>query len=85
MASASQIQHHMDVVGSDGQHVDTVDHMDGATSIKLTKDDLLANGQHHWIPLDWVSTVGGNVVRLNRTSQQARQEWRTSAPAGSGI
>jgi hypothetical protein len=82
MVNASKIQHHMDVVGSDGQHVGTVDHMDGQM-IKLTKDDPTAHGQHHYIPLSATSDIQGNTVRLNMTGQQARQAWRTSASASS--
>jgi hypothetical protein len=31
----------MEVLGSDGQHVGTVDHMQGTDKIKLTKNDPL--------------------------------------------
>jgi hypothetical protein len=44
---AAQVKEHMEVVGSDGKHVGTVDHMDG-DRIKLTrKDDPDGSGQHH--------------------------------------
>src|SRR5699024_1921513 len=49
-----KIQHHMPVVCSQGGQVGTVDHLDAGNTIKLTKDD---NGQHHWIPIDWVTSV----------------------------
>src|SRR5437899_1716667 len=32
------IKEHMEVLGSDGAHVGTVDHLEGADEIKLTKD-----------------------------------------------
>ena len=38
MADASQIREHMEVIGADGVHVGTVDHVDG-DRIKLTKAD----------------------------------------------
>ena len=73
MANASQIREHMDVVGSDGQHVGTVDKVEG-DRIKLTKNDPQAQGQHRYIPLDMVESVQQNAVRLNMTAEQARQQ-----------
>ena len=40
-----QIQAHMEVVGSDGKHVGTVDHTESADRIVLTGDDLKAGGK----------------------------------------
>lgn len=77
MADASQIREHAEVVGSDGQHVGTVDHVDGS-SIKLAKRDSSAGGEHHWIPLTWVESADAT-VRLNRTAAQAQEEWSDSA------
>ena len=46
-AHAAQIREHMDVVGNDGDHVGTVDKLEG-DRIKLTKrDDPDGSGQHH--------------------------------------
>ena len=73
MANASQIREHMEVVASDGQHVGTVDKIEGER-IKLTKSDPQAQGQHHYIPLNTVASVEQNVVRLNMTAEQARQQ-----------
>ena len=70
---ASQIKEHMDVVGSDGQHVGTVDHLDGQR-IKLTRKDPSAQGEHHYIGLDMVSSVQDGRVRLACTADQARQQ-----------
>ena len=74
MTDASQILPHMEVVGSDGQHVGTVDHMDGQR-IKLAKSDPGAGGEHHYLHLDTVQSVGGGKVTLKRTAAQARDEW----------
>ena len=74
MADASQIQEHMEVVGSDGAHVGTVDHVDGQR-IKLTKSDPAAGGEHHYIHLDSVGGVESGKVKLNRTAAQAKDEW----------
>ena len=64
---ASQIQKHMEVVGSDGQHVGTVDNL----GIKLTKNDPAAQGEHHYIKLDMVSAVQEGKVVLNLPASEA--------------
>lgn len=70
MVNASQIKEHMDVVGSDGQHVGTVDDL----CIKLTKNDPAAHGEHHIIKLDTVASVEGNTVKLTMPASQAMQQ-----------
>jgi hypothetical protein len=74
MTDASQIQEHMKVVGSDQEHVGTVDHVEGQR-IKLAKSDPAAGGEHHYLHLDTVATVQDGKVVLNRTGAQARDEW----------
>jgi hypothetical protein len=71
---ASQIKEHMDVVGSDDQHVGTVDHIEGQR-IKLTRKDPSTEGEHHYVGLDKVSSVQDGRVRLACTAEQARQDW----------
>lgn len=78
---ASQIAEHMEVVGSDGGHVGTVDKLDGKR-IKLTKKDPAAGGEHHFIHLDSVDGVDGGRVRLNRTAAQAMDEWGVESVGG---
>ena len=68
---ATQIKEHMDVVGSDGQHVGTVDRLDGQR-IKLTRKDPNASDGHHYVGLGAVSEVKDGKVRLNCTAEQAR-------------
>lgn len=75
MMDQNQIREHMDVISSDGQHVGTVDHMDG-NRIKLTKNDQTAQGKHHYLPMDWVQTVDEH-VHLNQSSQQVMQNWQS--------
>ncbi len=61
-----QISEHMEVIGADGAHVGTVDHLDG-DRIKLTKADSGEGshaGHHHYVPLSQVSGVHGDQVRL---------------------
>jgi hypothetical protein len=70
MVNASQIREHMDVVGSDGQHVGTVDKL----CIKLTKSDPAAHGQHHVLNLDAVASVEGNTLKLSMPAAEATQQ-----------
>ena len=74
----SKIKEHMEVVGSDGQHVGTVDHMEGKDKIKLTKNDPAAQGHHHLIPVTWVANVDSK-VHLSKTKNEAFQEWEHAA------
>lgn len=76
MVDASMIKEHMEVVGSDGQKVGVVDKVEGS-SVKLTKNDPTAGGQHHTFPVSWVADVQGS-VKLNKSSQEARQQWQTA-------
>jgi hypothetical protein len=57
MAQAQQIKEHMEVCGSDGAHVGTVDCMRGSDKIVLTKSDVKSGGEHHVIPFDWVENI----------------------------
>lgn len=75
MVDATQIKEHTEVVGSDGAHVGTVDHIEGSNRIKLTRRDPNAGGEHHYIPLDWVESVENDRVRLNKTGQDAQAQW----------
>jgi hypothetical protein len=79
MASAvqsSQIKEHMDVISSDGKKVGAVDHMEGASDIKLTKNDA-PDGKHHLIPMAWVDHVDQK-VHLNKAANDVTQQWRAA-------
>ena len=78
MFKKTDIKEHMEVLGSDGQHVGTVDHLEGSSDIKLTKSDPKSGGQHHLIPLAWVDHVDQH-VHLNRSSKDVQQQWKTAA------
>ena len=67
MVDASQITEHMEVVGSDGEHVGTVDKL----VLKLTKKDPAAQGQHHILPLDAVASVEGGKLMLSMPAAEA--------------
>ncbi len=73
MADLENIAEHMEIVGSDGGHVGTVDHLDGQR-IKLTRTDPAAGGEHHFIHVDSIASVDDK-VRLNRTTAEAKDEW----------
>ena len=75
-AESNGIKEHMDVIGSCGNKVGVVDHVEGRT-IKLTRSDS-PDGQHHFIPMDWVARVDSH-VHLNRDCGAAKREWHTSA------
>ena len=70
-----QVRDHMKVVGSDGEEVGTVDHLDG-DRIKLTRD---GSGQHHFLPGDCVASVGDGQVRLSMPAMQAKRQWQGEA------
>ena len=73
-SALAKVAEHMEVVGSDGAHVGTVDCTRG-DSIVLTKGDESAGGVHHRIPCAWVESVEDRVV-LNLTGEDARERWR---------
>jgi hypothetical protein len=77
MTNTEQIKEHMKVVGSDGQHVGTVDKIQGSTII-LTKSDPTSGGQHHSIPINLIGSIERDAVRLNLPAEQARQQWQVS-------
>lgn len=75
MIQTSQIREHMEVVGSDGEHVGKVDHVKGG-DIELAKFDFGSGLKHHLIPVTWVDRVDGDKVCLNLTKDAAKSSWR---------
>ncbi|HEY6916157.1 MAG TPA: DUF2171 domain-containing protein, partial [Allosphingosinicella sp.] len=73
-SSLSKVTEHMDVVGSDGEHVGTVDKVRGDRII-LTKSDPSAGGHHHSIPCAWIENVEDKVT-LNKSAKDAMQAWQ---------
>ena len=53
----SAIKEDMNVIGADGVHIGTVDHLDGER-IKLTRADSV-DGRHHYLPAGLVAAVEG--------------------------
>jgi hypothetical protein len=77
MPTAEEIKERMEVIGSDGKHIGTVDHLEGADRIKLSKKDPKAEGRHHFIPVGWVDHVDA-FVHLNKSSRDAMAQWQTA-------
>jgi hypothetical protein len=69
MVNASQIREQMEVRGSDGKHVGTVDGLEGE------RIRLASGGMMHTIELDAVKEVEGGVVKLKQTAQEATRPW----------
>ena len=76
--NTSSIRERMEVVGSDGQHVGTVDHVEGGR-IKLTRNDPAAGGEHHYIQSDQVRSVGSR-VELHGSADEVRRSWQSDDP-----
>jgi hypothetical protein len=76
MLNSEAIKPHMPVVCSNAKQFATVDHLEGQSAIKLTKD---AKGEHHFIPLSWVTAVDDK-VHVDRPGDQAMREWSTTLP-----
>ena len=64
MFKSFDIQKDMEVVGLDGNHVGTVDHLEAADRIILSKDDPKAGGRQHL---------------LKRSSANATSQWQAAA------
>lgn len=72
--SLSKVNEHMEVVGSDGAHIGTVDKVRG-DHIILTKNDENAGGIHHSIPCSWVDRVDDKVT-VNKSKDEAMRLWQ---------
>ena len=73
MSGYDDIKEHMEVIGADGVHIGTVDHLDG-DRIKLTKADSGMGGHqghHHYISRGLVAGVEGAKVRLSANADVA--------------
>lgn len=73
MVDATEIQEHAEIIGADGVHVGTVDHVDGRR-IKLTKADSGQGGHeghHHYIDIGLVADIEDGTVRLSANADVA--------------
>jgi hypothetical protein len=70
-----QVREHMEVLGSDGEHVGTVDRTAGDRLI-LTKSDEASGGAHHSLMCTMIDRVEGNQVFLDKPAEEAKKHWR---------
>ena len=70
----ARVTEHMEVVGSDGAQVGTVDCVRGDRII-LSKGDPEAGGRHHSIPSRWIASVDDKVA-IRKTADEAHAHWR---------
>jgi hypothetical protein len=77
MQNTANIREHMEVKGSDGVHVGTVDRVEGPDSIKLTRSDPMSEGKHHIIKSDWIDHVDSH-VHLNKKSTELMAMWKAA-------
>jgi hypothetical protein len=78
--SLNRVREHMEVLGSDGEHVGTVDKVRG-DRILLTKSDSDAGGHHHSIPSRWIASVDDK-VKLRKTADEAQAHWKDEERSG---
>ncbi|MCW2337871.1 hypothetical protein M2337_002104 [Sphingobium sp. B2D3A] len=71
MADLSNVKEHMSIIGADGVHIGTVDHVEG-DRIKMTRADSGSHGKHHhYLSGGLVAEVEGDKVRLSATGAAA--------------
>jgi len=73
--SLREVKEHQEVLGSDGAHVGTVDHVRG-DRILLTKNETGTGGHHHSIPCSWIESVDAKAVHIRKTAEEAHNHWR---------
>ena len=77
MTDTSKIREHMEVIGADGVHIGTVDHVEG-DRIKLIRKDSgegAHKGHHHYIPSSLIAEIEGDKVRLSANSDVVANEF----------
>ena len=70
-----QIREHMEVVGSDEQHVGTIDRTAGDRII-LAKSDAESGGVHHSLSCADIDRVEEDRIILGCSADEARKRWR---------
>lgn len=73
--NTQDIKKHANVIDSQGTHVGTVDHLEGADQIKLTRHDA-TDGKHHLIPVSWVKEIKGDDIVLSKSAEDVKQGWK---------
>ena len=70
MVDKAEIKEMMEVKGSDGKHVGTVDRVEG------DRVNMAAGGTFHSIDLEMVDAVQDGVVRLGVTAEDTKELWQ---------
>ncbi|MCL6684419.1 DUF2171 domain-containing protein [Sphingomonas alba] len=70
-----QVREHMEVLGSDGEHVGTVDRTAGDRLI-LAKSDPESGGAHHSLMCTMIDRIEGNQLFLDTPADEAKKRWR---------
>ena len=66
-----RIKEHMEIAGKNGQHVGTVDEVDG-DRIKMTRTDS-DDSRHHFIDMDLVDRIEDNRIYLKVDEPTAQE------------
>lgn len=74
MMFAEQIREGLEIVGTDGVHVGTVDGLSG-TLLKLKKSDPSSGGTQHYLDIGLIVAIDGNAAKLLVPASEARQRW----------
>ena len=69
MPEVNVVREHMEIIGSDGVHVGTIDAVE-EHRFKLTKTGS-EDGQHHYLSTAHVQNITGNTVTLTMTGADA--------------
>lgn len=74
MMFVEQVREGLEIEGSDGVHVGTVDGLSG-TLLKLKKSDPASGGTHHYLDIGLVVAIEGDTLKLLVPAAEARQRW----------
>ncbi len=77
MINFIDIKSNMPVICAQNSQIAVVEQMQGANTIKLSKDK---HGLHHYIPLQWVSGIKDGSIQLRLSAEETLQRWSTSPP-----
>jgi Uncharacterized protein conserved in bacteria len=76
MVAPMMIKEHMEVLGSDGVHVGTVDHLEGRDQMKLTKTDTDAEASTILFR-SLGSIASTSTLHLKQSGAEAKARWKT--------
>jgi hypothetical protein len=78
MIFIEQVREGLEILGSDGVHVGTVDALSG-TLLKLKKSDPSSGGVRHYLDVGLVVAIEGNRAKLLVPAVKAKQRWSEAA------